>query len=383
MLSYIIWSPNPDFFHWEAVGLTVRWYGLLFASGFLISQQILFYIFRKEGKSEKFVEILTVYMIIATIIGARLGHVLFYEPDKYLKNPLDILKIWEGGLASHGAAIGILVALYLYANYPIIIKLNWKFPFLHYHAKKQKREGQTYLWVVDRIVIVVAITGCLIRLGNFINSEIVGLPTGTNNGVIFAHSAEIMIMDSSPAVKEVEASKGTDTGTGGDTRPVDLKITFLDNSYSEESLRSFLEKTVKGILTRYTYVTEHIQEPIDQPLHYDLRQTPDGYQAVVNTQGIVRHPAQLYESISSLLLFFLLFYLWSRKKENTPDGLLLGLFLVILWSLRFFYEFLKEPQVAFEQDLILNMGQSLSIPLVLLGFYLVWRAYRTDQGTGS
>ena len=100
MLSYIVWSPKP---YIVDLGFTeLRWYGLLFALGFIISQQIMFHIFKKEGKKERQVEVLTLYMVVATIIGARLGHVLFYEPARYLSNPLDILKVWEGGLASHG-----------------------------------------------------------------------------------------------------------------------------------------------------------------------------------------------------------------------------------------------------------------------------------------
>src|SRR6478609_5268454 len=169
LFSYIIWNASPDIFTLPIPfidkELTLRWYGLLFALGFLISQQILYYIFKKEGKPEKDVDTLTIYMVIATIIGARLGHVLFYEPERYLSNPVDILKIWEGGLASHGAAIGILFALWLYS--------------------RKKFVGQNYLQTLDRIVILVCLTGALIRFGNFFNSEILGKPTDNPLGIVF------------------------------------------------------------------------------------------------------------------------------------------------------------------------------------------------------
>ena len=375
LISYIVWTANPDIF---SIGnLTIRWYGLLFATGFLVSQQIMFYFFRKEGKPESDVETLTIYMVIATIIGARLGHVLFYEPDRYLSHPIDILKIWEGGLASHGATIGILTALYLYSNYTIkigLFKMKGKF-------KKYPRPGQSFLWIVDRIVIVVALTGCLVRFGNFMNSEIVGLPTNNASGVVFARSAIDMIEKNNEAVESVEAHKSKDgadnaTAEGNSYQPVTFTINFKRANYPEESIRQYLEVTVKSILTDYQRVNEHIYEPNDTPLNYTLTQDRGAYQATIQTWGIPRHPAQLYESISCLLIFVILFLIWNRYRAKTPEGFLFGLFLVILFGLRVFYEFLKENQVAFEDNLPLNMGQWLSIPLVLIGLFLLIRSLR-------
>jgi len=326
-------------------------------------------------------------MMIATIIGARLGHVLFYEPEVYLANPIKILKIWEGGLASHGASIGILVALYLYSNFDIKMKLNADFPFLHFSSRKKKREGQSFLWVVDRIVIVVALTGCLIRLGNFMNSEIVGLPTNNDYGVVFARAAEQVIMESNPAVESVEAHKADGQKELNGHPEIELKIEFKDQNYAEKDVRGFLEGGVKRILTAYNYVTEHIYEPHNQSLNYQLEHSPNGYIATVRTYGIVRHPAQLYESISSILIFVLLFYIWSLKKEKTPEGQLFGVFLIVLFGLRIIYEFYKENQVPFEDALPLNMGQLLSIPFVLAGLFVLWKSSKgssgNNQGTGS
>src|SRR5688572_22682795 len=273
ILAYITWDVSPDIF---SIGpLTVRWYGLLFALGFVIGQRILSKIYQAEGRSEKDVDIITIYMIIGTVLGARLGHCLFYEPQYYLANPIEILKIWEGGLASHGATVGILLALYLFAR-------KYKF---------------NYLWVLDRIVIVVALGGALIRLGNLMNSEIIG--------------------------------KVTD---------VPWAFRFLRN-----------DEIINGVAAN---------------LH-------------------PRHPAQLYEAISTFILFLFTYWLWSKRKALTPNGSIFGWFVVILFTLRFAYEFLKENQVDTEDYLLqtigMNIGQLLSIPLVLIGLVILIRAYKNPK----
>ena len=370
MLDYIVWTADPTLFHldWKFIDFAPRWYGLLFAAGFLISQQVLFYIFRSEGHREEDVETLTVFMVLATIIGARLGHVLFYEPAKYLANPIDILKVWEGGLASHGAAIGILTALYLYSNYDIQL--------LQGKVKKRPRPGQSFLWVVDRIVIVVALTGGLIRFGNFMNSEIIGKPTGSDYGVVFARDL-IDVLENSPLVDEVEVRKGessntsAEAGAGENYRPIEVQITFNRGGYQEAEIRRFVENDLKRILTGYASVRQHIYEPPETPVRAELTQRRGAYVATISTFGIPRHPAQLYESFTTFLASLLLFLLWTRLRQETPEGLFLGIFLIWVFGLRFVHEFFKEDQVAWEGDLPLNMGQWLSIPLVLIGVYLL------------
>lgn len=375
LLNFIIWSPDPDIF---TIGfLTVRWYGLLFALAFIVGQQIMFYIYRKEGKPERDVETLTIFMVIATVLGARLGHVLFYEPERYLPNPIQILKIWEGGLASHGAAIGILIGIYLYAKYTINISL---FP-PKFEARKTQREKQNFLNVVDRIVIVVALAGAFIRMGNFINSEIIGEPTESKFGVLFARGTEERILYSNPAIEDVSVVKSNKPLSEQDKHhPVAINIQFKNKDFQEREIRSYLESEVKFILVSYRSVNEHIYEPRDEPLKYDLRITDNGaYMASIYTLGIPRHPAQLYEAISSFLLFLFLLWYWDRKKEHTQDGKIFGIFLIVLFSLRFLYEFLKEPQVEFEEQMSLYMGQWLSIPFVVVGFYLLFRTAKKKK----
>src|SRR5574344_29788 len=148
MLNYIIWNVNPAIID----GFHIRWYGLFFGIGFFLSYLGLTKIFKNEGLKQNDADNLTFGTFIFLIIGLRLGHCLFYEPEYYLSHPLEILKIWQGGFGSHGAAIGILIALYIF-------------------ARKQK---VPMIYVVDRVVITVALGGALIRLGNLMNSEIYG-----------------------------------------------------------------------------------------------------------------------------------------------------------------------------------------------------------------
>jgi len=168
ILNSITWDVNPDIVSFW--GLTIRYYGVLFASAFFFGYLIMQKIFKKEGLTVELLDKLTVYVALGTIIGARLGHCLFYDPSFYLQHPIEILKIWRGGLASHGAAIGILIALY-------------------YFSKKNKKP---YLWILDRIVIVVALGGFFIRMGNLMNSEIYGIPTKLPWGFIFVRNGEVI-----------------------------------------------------------------------------------------------------------------------------------------------------------------------------------------------
>ncbi|MBL7858675.1 MAG: prolipoprotein diacylglyceryl transferase [Cyclobacteriaceae bacterium] len=162
-VSYITWSVNPDIFVIPGLNHPVRWYGLCWAVGLILSQMMMNFIYKKEGRSEGEVDTMTLYIVAGTLLGARLGHVLFYDPVHYLQNPLMILAVWEGGLASHGGAIGILISSYLFA----------------------RKTKVSYLWLLDRLSIVAALTGSFIRVGNLMNSEIVGIPTTLPWGFIF------------------------------------------------------------------------------------------------------------------------------------------------------------------------------------------------------
>lgn len=355
LFNFILWSVSPEIF---SVGpVTVRWYGLLFALGFLLGQQILIYIYKKEGRSEKNVETLTIYMVVATIIGARLGHCLFYEPDYYLKHPLDILKIWEGGLASHGATIGILLAIYIYSK---------------------KNPGQSYIYVLDRMVITIALAGCLIRLGNLMNSEIIGKPTNFPGAFLFTESTESRLaLEYDKIVDDISITKNQmDTSMHGQIYAgLNLNFRIPGKDIPNDAVNNFVQNNLKETLTNYPDIQEHIFIP-DGDIDFDLKKDNEGGLVTAKIYGIPRHASQLYEALSCIVLFVVLFLMWNRKKAQTPDGRIFGLFLVILFSLRFLYEFFKEPQVAFENSMSLNMGQLLSIPLIIAGIFIVMRSYK-------
>ena len=219
-------------------------------------------IFRQENIPGKLLDRLTWYMIFGTLIGARLGHCLFYEPGYYFKNPAEIVQIWHGGLASHGSAVGILAALYLFS----------------------RAEHRSYLWILDRMTIMVALSCFLIRTGNLMNSEIFGHPT---------------------------------------------------------------------VL----------------PWGFEFVRSPEWYRFPVLAQPC--HPTQIYEALAYLVIFAWLCSTYFKKREKLRPGFLFGIFLVSVFSARFFIEFLKIEQVDFEKGMLLNMGQLLSIPFILCGIYLL------------
>lgn len=179
-LNYIVWDVNPYIFHLPDFlgGRPIAWYGLLWAMVFIVGYYIMRNIYKKENLDDELLDKLLMYMLIFTIVGARLGHCLFYEPAYYLSDPIKFLYIWEGGLASHGGAIGILLGLFIYA----------------------KKIEKPYIWILDRIVVPVAIGGAFIRVGNLMNSEIYGYPTDLPWGFKFVRDYPLGTpVDSIPA----------------------------------------------------------------------------------------------------------------------------------------------------------------------------------------
>lgn len=269
MLSFFInWDVDPEIFNLG--GISVRYYGLLFALAFVCGYKVEERMFKSEGLSQAWLDKLWLYVAIATIIGARLGHCIFYDWDYYSAHPLEmILPVrfdpefkFTGfqGLASHGAAIGIIAGLW-------------------YYSKKVSKKS--VFWILDRAIVPIALAGFFIRMGNLMNSEIVGQATMLPWGFSFVHSG------------------------------------------------------------------------MSDPL------TP-------------RHPAQLYEALCYLASFGVLMYLYWKTKVKEKQGYLFGMFLILIFTARFFIEFIKENQEAFEDGMALNMGQWLSIPFVLAGIFMLW-----------
>lgn len=362
MLSYIIWNVHPELIH---IGpIRAAWYGLLFAMAFLAGQYVLGKVFKIEGKTEDDLAKFSFYVIIATIVGARLGHVVFYQPDYYFTHPIDILKIWEGGLASHGAAIGILIAVYLYS----------------------RKYNVPYLWILDRLVIVVALGGAFIRLGNLMNSEIIGKPTNLPFAFIFANrwiDNTLKNYDESENIgykrNFIQKASFKDTTINGiQLAPLQINTCFDSEKASATEAKQFLQMNLPFILQSKD-IAEHILLA-DQP---NFQVTESEKEIIVSWQayGIPRHPSQIYESLSSMLLFIFLISLYQRYKQHTPQGLLFGLFLIILFSLRFLYEFLKENQVegenVIQQITHMNLGQLLSLPFIAVGIWLLIKQKKT------
>lgn len=344
MLQFILWDVSPQIF--QAGGFELRWYGLLFASGFLIGQQILSKWYKKEGKNVKDVEAITIYTVVATVIGARLGHCLFYEPEFYLSNPLEILKVWKGGLASHGAAIGILLGLYLYSR---------------------SRADQSYLYVLDRVVILVALGGGFIRMGNLMNSEIIGNETDAPWAFVYSNNAENKLENyfgNFISNAEIDRLKGD---ADYDENLLQLRLDFRD-TINQEYANYFATSEMQEALNRYESLAKFIKlDPnANPPVLAGNNRT-----IVFVIKGISRHPTQIYESLSYFLISAFLFFAYYKPAKGNPvEGKIFSMFLILLFGVRIFHEFFKENQVDFEEGLTLNLGQSLSIPLVLAGIIL-------------
>jgi phosphatidylglycerol:prolipoprotein diacylglycerol transferase len=362
LFSYIIWNPNPIFLRFGS--FTIFWYSFLFALGFIVSRFVIISIYKTEKRFKNNLDFLLVYMIVGTVIGARIGHVVFYEPFKYLNNPIDILKIWEGGLSSHGCAIGILIALYFYV-YKIELKgKKWQ-------ITKHHRQGHSWLQIVDRMAIVVALGSIFIRFGNFMNSEIIGTPTGSNYGVVFVGTKIQEIKNRIPAVKMISIID-QDANLNTNHPKLTLEIQLYERISSLEQATNILIKNVKPLLLKKQKIPTLIHT---EDGRMNVIKTSQGYKGYFKMDGIVRHPSQLYEAAVCLLTFLILMLVWSKKKDQTPHGLIWGLFLLFIFGSRILQEVIKENNVTFGNNFVLNQGQFLSIPFVLLGFLLIRSAY--------
>ena len=266
MLLQIDWNPSPILFKLGPVA--IRYYSLMFVLAFMLGLTIMKRIFLKDKISLEKLDSLFIYVVIATLIGARIGHFLFYDPAFLFKKPLEVILPFRfspkfeftgfAGLASHGAAIGIIIAMYLFSK---------------------KVLKKPILFILDRIVIPAAVGGMFVRLGNLMNSEIIGKPTNSDFGLVFKKLGE----------------------------------------------------------------------------------------------SFPRHPAQLYEAVSYLVIFIILWYTYWKTDKKEKSGYLFGLYFALTFSARFVIEFFKEAQVDERAVWDLNTGQWLSIPLVLIGLYYMFR----------
>ncbi|MCP3659694.1 MAG: hypothetical protein GY830_04980 [Bacteroidetes bacterium] len=372
--NYILWDLNPEIIKIGA--LPIRWYGLMFVLPFLIAPKIATHIYKTERRPIKDIEIAVGYCMMGTIIGARLGHVIFYDLHYYLQNPIEaFLPIsfnptfhFTGyqGLASHGGAIALIVSTYLYCNWDIKIGL---FP-PKFSAKRIKRVGQSFRWMGDIISIFCALAAFSIRMGNFSNSEIYGKQTDKPIGVIFA---PFWINDTlpkrCPAVEKVVTNKSKNVVSKNKKfEPLQINITFKKYVTNEKKLKDYIENNVKYELQYNNRINQHIYIDENKELNYILYKNKENrYVAKIYTLGIPRHASQLYESLSSLILFILMLLWWKFRWKKIKEGQITGAFWMAVFGLRFFYEFLKLGDIPFSNILPLNRAQLLSIACILFG----------------
>ena len=265
-LLAIVWDWNPTLI--EIFGFEIRWYSLTWVAALMFGGWLFSYFCKREGKPEKVSDTTFMYIALGTIIGARLGHCLFYEPMTYLQEPWKIITgIRDGGLASHGATIGILLGIWL----------------------SSRKNKVSVMWTADRLGIIAPMSGAMIRFGNLFNSEIIGNET---------------------------------------TMPWGFKFMRLYPNWPENLVP-------------------------------------------------VRHATQLYEALCYIAVFATLFGLYRYTKVAKREGFIFGGALVGIFLPRFFIEFIKIDQVAFEQGMTLNMGQWLSVPFILIGSaFMLWAWFR-------
>ena len=365
MLNYIIWNWDPEIFNLNFLestpllsllsGLSIRYYGLLFAGGFAIGYYLLKRIFEKEGTSIEWLDSLLMYVLAGTVIGARLGHCLFYEPEYYLSNPIEILKVWQGGLASHGGAFGILVALWLYSR---------------------KVTKKSILWSLDRLLIVVALAGCMIRVGNLANSEIYGDPTDSSIGFVYASDTYFghFIKDDKIA-KYLEDYSFSKEEKQGEDYQATLSINFNRYVKSEQDAQTVAEYRIKPLLQYRTSKDGSLPNMyIKDGAKISYSKVRGHYVAQIPLTVIPKHPTHIYEALCYLATFFLLMFVYARGGLKRP-GLIFGLFVIGVFGSRFLIENIKENQVATEVGMALNKGQKLSIPFILAGIIAIIKAY--------
>jgi len=375
MINYIIWNGSPVLF--SAGSIVVRWYTILFITGVLISRFILMRIYKNEGKPTSEVETLTRYVFIAAVIGSRLGYVIFYEPDLIVSKPLEIFlpvafqpNFHFTGLeklSNHGAVLGILIGLWIYC--------------------RKTNPGQNYLQVLDRIFISVALVTVLISLGYFFNGEPIGKPTESKTGVVLTRPVGDGLLKvpccimRTPGGKNpldlIHVKKDTERpdSTGGHS-PIIFYLFFKPGA-TEQMVNEFLIGDVKTYLhdrSRFIY------ESGAEPLHFTIfQEKTDVFTARVRTIGIARHPTAVYEAIFFAGVFIWLLWYWNKNKATTTPGRITGLFAVVTWFVHFMFGFIKEKQVSFENDMLLSMGQLLSIPIFIAGVFILIISFRKQN----
>lgn len=346
MIATILWDfPN----HIAIAGFELRFYSLMFIISFVLGQYGMQYVFKKENVNPKLMDSLVYWMVGATIIGARLGHVFFYDWGYYKNHLGEILMVWKGGLASHGAAISIVLAMIWWSK-----RIAKKHP----------------IWTLDRIVIVVALAGGFIRMGNWFNSEIYGAPANSSVETVFVEAGRASIERGYG--ENVKSLTFDETGTVFTTDSLNypvLEAQFRFIGLNENQTGEYVNNYLARILNAISKDDANILPFPDATA--EVYTDENGAFASINVLGVPRYPTQLFEAAAYWLIFVILAFLYLKTNAKNRRGFIFGAFLIGVFGFRFFVEYYKEIQVSFETSMSLNMGQWLSIPLVISGFYLM------------
>lgn len=304
MLHFLtVWNPSEGL---DLGFFMIRYYSLTYVIGFILGWFIMKRIFKKDAISMEKLDSLFIYMVLAILIGARLGHVIFYETELIWNDPLSVILPFKTvpefeftgfrGLASHGAAIAVIIALLMF---------------------NRKHLQKPALWIFDRVIITVASGAAFIRIGNFMNSEIVGRPSGDY--------------------------------------PLGIKM-LRNDIYPQQAVKA---TGIKDVNKAYDAIANNPQ------FAEILATVPD------------RHPTQLYEALGYVITFLVCWFIYWKTPYKKYCGYIFGWFLILLFMTRMVVEFFKEAQVGERADWLLNTGQLLSIPFILAGFYFLWKSKQT------
>lgn len=322
MLSFITWDIDPEAF--SLFGREIRWYGILWASGVLCTSLVVQKMYKSEKLPDKWFDSFFIYVLVGLIIGARLGHCLFYEPLEYLSNPLSLLEIWKGGLASHGGAIGMVIGVCLYSLKITKKKLNWKY------------------------ILIGALAGFII-------------------GGSLTYISNPANLDGSLGIAFLGLSVG-------------VCIAMLYISYFT-AIQS-LDRLIVGVAIGATFI--RLGNLMNHEIYGGVLDKPWAFRFILNLDrwkngaepiySLPSHPTQIYEALTYFCVFLIGMFLYYKTNAKLKTGLILGISLIGIFLSRFIVEFIKNTQVDYESDMILNMGQLLSLPFVIWGIWLVYSA---------
>lgn len=363
LLAFITWDVNPNLIESP---IMVRYYGVLWAVSFFIGLFLMRKMMANDNAPDDYTDKVFIYVLLGGVLGARLGHVVFYDPGYYFSAAhwKEIPMIWKGGLASHGGAIGIIIANWLYSK---------------------RVSKKPFLWSVDKIVVTVALAACLIRVGNLMNSEIIGRESDSNLAMFFKYPAEedvaneIMSLTDDrlvPTEIEVDYQNAIDN-----IAPIKIHVSS-QSPISEEELKNVsytLQSIHKEGSEGFNEFEDHIMTAEGSNLEIIQANGNQGF-IQFGVKIIPRIPTQILEAVTYLFIFIFLFWGYWKKEWYRKEGLLFGLFMILLFGARLIIEFYKENQVeGITDQAMFNRGQQLSIPAILIGIYFIYRALKNPE----